>query len=46
LAAEAAEAEAALETVDRKETAAEEAEAEHMRLKFLPHQTLLAEMLL
>jgi hypothetical protein len=36
----------ALETVDRKETAAAVAAAEHMYPKFLPRQTLLAEMLL
>jgi hypothetical protein len=36
----------ALETVDRKETVAVAAVAEHMYPKFLPRQTLLAEMLL
>jgi hypothetical protein len=36
----------ALETVDRKETAVAAEAAEHMYPKFLPRQTLLAEMLL
>jgi hypothetical protein len=38
--------ELALETVDRKETAAVVVAVEHMYPKFLPHQTLQAEMLL